>query len=1253
MKRFISALAFCSLLLVLLSFILFPPTSAKENTLMALLNLPAPPPPNPLVTGASRERDPKFYDLHRPPSDDAPIADLIDYWTRLSSGYRNALYYNPTPSDRTIERLTAEMSRRPALAGELLKILPDTPATVNAIRALYDQSLTAENGLGRDQQKELREWLKFNSPQFSGDLERIAAPTVDENGYVDLVNENNLLALTKHDFDKARPILDRMYADTSQPVTRVLATWALYENAMSSGALGDVERYRSELMRLVEDRTESEGVRDKANDALTHGRDFPGRDEWTISLFEDETLVNMPRFTMLTTLIMYSPPEKFVPKMIELIERSSNKTVRSAAVANLLVALNRGVNSEMERQIIMALLPWLEDPKWLENARPDAAGFADTSRGAVVQKLSDVKIPESVPGLIEVLNETEKRTIPYGANVAANSNMNSNVVPRLDRLTMIGGPNTNAKKPNGVEVLSYPYRDAAVAALKKQADARAIPALRRLLPEGEGYERGNVVGALLASGGFSVADQLAALETAAKGVRDDIDAEEAIAGGADSNTVYERRYLLDGSNANVKRAPTVAEINALLGQQLLQQDTISDELARGIVDRIEALDTKDGKMAAAYRRMILRWQNSAINLLLLRDVKRDIADIETILRLLSQRKHLRETMSSDVADLRNGKPAAIGIAGCLLEDAYDYAPMLESANAETKTALLACARLIRAPLPIASVAANLSSTDKMLVIAAERYLESEDSVEARNIVLGRHPGEAKILGATSAFFVEGVSHPSSSQLWELYKSIGNNALYNGWAGSGNDEALAKKEERLREEAKKDDTLVGVYAYQDSYVRIYKDRTVFSWDEDDSRYRERPLTKYEFDELKAYLETNRVDELPPFLSCGGEYCEARELVMLGRNGGRRVYMNGEPGEFFAGLDKYFADLKKTPATLKYALSREIPGLELLLATDDLNVETVWKEAADLRVAASLTSARKAVDKAIDNVEEEAAEDGEDFDYEAREAKRSAIRDKRQYEGFGWYSVSNGQATTSTQPPLVTFIPLRDSHSVQPTAEQWKTRAGDVEIRTSGEGLFKLSRGRLTKVRPGSYGQAVITPNGRWAVAAKSTDDGPGIVRVDLVTSREFPVELEGYGNRQPVAYIPTLKKILVVRSQYYDYDHDWHEDGARTDPSPEAMILIDAATGATQPIAGEFRPLAQQTFRPLQKAAKLNEFWAAIPDFEKNETEIGVFETKTFGWTPVLKVPKIAFNSMATWVDEAGNKVYFVYRGHLLALPLRK
>jgi len=1255
MKRFISALALCSGLLVLLSLFLFPPAAAKENLMIVLLNFPAPPPPNPLVAG-SRVRDEKFYRKSNVPPDGAPISDLLDYWGTQNSQHQ-ALRYTPEMSDKVYERIKREIEKAPNLLPGYLNVFKDKPGAGEFVKEMYDREGTG-GAYNKDSRRMIKEWLTFNSSYFSSDLARLASGVSDTGEYV--TNQEELLALATVDYDKAQPIIDRLNAESSGKTSRVLAKWAQYRHAIASGSTGDADRYRDELKAIVEDRSALPGMRDLAMDALASEKEWPGRDEWYFSLLSDETLaelkVNGNVHTGLTTLILVSPDEKYVAKMIELAA-SDNVWVRSAAVRNLVTRLETG-----GPEVVKALLPWLEDPKW--------AGDSDNSRQTLVRKLSEFEIAESVPGLIKVLDEKQTQRRPYyganAANMAANasrypsSNANAAVAnamaSALNAISAAGNRLPANTTAGDVEYTTYPFRYMGVLALGKQKDGRAVQPLRRILmlPEGENYERGNIVGAILASGGFSIAEQLAALETSAKGVRDEITAEENAAAANSSFNTYSA-YNSPALYANAVnapqpgRAPTAAEINSLLGEQLVRSETISDELARGIVDRVEYLDTRDAKLAAAYRRMILNWKNAAINILLLRDVKRGIADSDAILRLLSQRKELREKQSGDVADLRNGKPAAIGIASCIFEDAGDYLPILESGDTESKIALLACARLIRAQLPVAEVAKHLASKNDILAMAAERYLESEDSIEARNFVLAKHPGEAKILGATSAFFPEGVTASYSQQLWALYQSIGNDMLYNGWSGSGNDPELEKIGKDLREEIQDDDKLAGVYAYERNYIRIYGDRIIYSWDEDDSRYRERPLTKPEFDEIKAYLAANKVDELPPFLSCGGEYCEARELIMLGRAGGRRIYMNGDPGEFFIDLDKYFERLRAQPATLKYALSRKIPGLELLLATDDLHAETVWKEGADLRFAASETATRKKVESELEEMEE--MPEGDD---PTPANKIEQAREKRQYEGFGWYSLSESGASPSSQPPTVEFIPLRDGHGVQPADDQWKARFAGVEIRASADGLFKLARGRLTKVRPGNYRNVLVTPNGAWAVAAKWDDNaGPVVVRVNLATGKEFPVEIEGYGEHRAVAYITTLGKVLIAR-QPFEYEYSSGDtDEVPADVDPEGMFLLDAATGTQSPIAGEFRPLAQQTFRPLQKAAKPNEFWAAMPDPKDQATEIGIYDTKTFGFDIIMRIPKIRFNSMSMYVDEPAARVYFVYRGHLLALPLKR
>jgi hypothetical protein len=53
----------------------------------------------------------------------------------------------------------------------------------------------------------------------------------------------------------------------------------------------------------------------------------------------------------------------------------------------------------------------------------------------------------------------------------------------------------------------------------------------------------------------------------------------------------------------------------------------------------------------------------------------------------------------------------------------------------------------REPLPVEKVGASLKSPDKLLALAAERYLESEDGAAARKLILDLHPSEALILGA--------------------------------------------------------------------------------------------------------------------------------------------------------------------------------------------------------------------------------------------------------------------------------------------------------------------------------------------------------------------------------------------------------------------------------------------------------------------------------------------------------------------------
>ncbi len=1241
---------------------------AKEDIVLQLLNMPAPPPPNPLVS-VSAIRDESFYNPSKPPKDDAPIEDLIEYWSRQSSGYE-VLRYNPRPSSRVVGRLMAEVRANPGESLRFLNIFHDDPDAVRMLRDIYDAG-SGNNSLKPDALSALKEWLVDNSPHFPDELERKAARYATSGEYVS--NHYDMLALTRQDWNRAAPIVNRSYNDRSSPVARVGAMWALYRHALDEDSMGDIDRYRDELKAVVEDRSATAGMRDLAFDALVAEKDWAGRDEWYYSLLGDETLadvrVNGSSYTGLTTLILYSPAEKYRDKMIDLA-KSDNKTIKNAAVRNLVVLFRRGSDEAITR----ALLPWLTDADWASTS--DEAG-----RQAVVRALAEYKIPESVPGLIHLLNEKpskeeiearsemlRQREAMMGSlanTTATNTNsaftvsnttvFSSNAAASAAWATNAARSAVNAAISGMYSEDRYPYRYSALSALAKQADMRAVPALRRLLNTTADYERTMVIHAMITSGGFTIPEQVDALVAVVK-------AGDTLPNFATSSNANVANYGY-GSNHVQTRQLSVQES---IGSRLLQMDTVGDDLVRAVIDRMDLLERRDPETAEGLRNIVQGWDGPAVNMMMLRDLKNGKSNREAVIKLLANRKELREKQPNDVFDLRKGNPIAIGLAGCILEDTNDMASLLNGGNIASTTAMLACARLVRAELPVAAITPLLKSTDRGLALAAERYLLSEDSPAARTAVFALYPNGAKITGASTYF--EGEPGPSKG-LWEtfgeLFASVSPYyASVDYPAGAfypGDFEAL---EERLQEEVIEDKELLGVYSYENFNVRIYADRAVFSIQEDDARHRERVLTTEEFDYLKGLLAYHKVDELPPFLSCGE--CEPKQLLMLGRNGGRRVFVKSvKMPELFAGLDGFFADMSRSQLKLKYTASKELPGLEVLFADDNLAAESVWKNGPEIRLLITNRATRERVQKEIGQAVEQAAETDEPTENTEGRPETNPwllgeqLKTKREYEGIEWFGLNNellaGQVPA---PPGFDVPPVRDALSVEPEYERWKARAGDVEIRADEQGLYKVSGGTITKIKPGYYSYPMVSPNGRWVIVNKYDEEHRnGLVRINLQTGREFPIELADQRADMGIVFIPSINRFLIG-SMIYNYEDRHHEyegedetedDFSRPVYIPESFLLLDPETGSFTKAPGEYRPLSHQSFRQLQPTGKPNEFWAAMPNEGKNETVVGIYNAAVFGFKPVLKVPKIQFDSLDMWVDQG--KVYFVYKGHLLAAPL--
>ena len=1195
-----------------------------------LLDSPAPAPPNEAVDALSKlkERTEEFYSDDNVPPDDAPIEDLLDYWAKQAEGY-SRLQYQLKPSAATAARILEACEEDPKKLDTYLSVLPSDSATAAAVKNIYDNHLQ-DKAVEPYTRNRAKEWLKYNSDAYVDELVREAQKITDRDNYVQNTHQDILLALAKVDWNAARPIVERLENDLSQPYSQTLARWVQYKHALDTDDSGAAENYRRMLQDIVENKTAAWAQRDLAMDALAISGDWKGRDEWYVSLLEDETLLTIQDNgnTGLTTLIAASPPKKWTEKMLELV-KSSNLAVRSAAVRNLMNSSDRG-----RKDVLEVLLPWLADASW---AKPSRNG----ERGQYITALAEGDLPESVPGLISiVMNEEEFRTTAIGA-------------------------------------------------LIKYKDIRAVPALKFALSLEENLEaRSIIVQALIASGGFSDDEQMSGLEAYAKLVSTPEGLEQF-------NSYLYRDYHEGTDDENDKSAQKTLPLQIVVGKIVGEQEEPTDGLVVRAIARVKTLRRTNPPVAATLTEIMQRWKGRAIYAEILRQIRDGEADAETILSVLAKRKDVREKVYDELAMLRGASGTARGIGACLIEDENDFLSILNQTDADARTAMLACARLLRVKLPVAEVGAFLDNPNKLLALAAERWLESEDGIEARKLVLAKHPNEAVILGARQAFVPYGKTFESKS-LDAVFESVNGLPF---WSLPFSE--MKKSEERLRGELKTNPDLTAVYAILpesnsgQQIIRVYKDKIVFTFEEDTARYLEKTLTAKEFESFYDFLIANKIDSLPPFNDfC--EECESSEFVMFGRSGGRRVFLRSANDEkkVVGKLREYFESFKKENLKLNYCLSDKIKGLEILLSDENLTARAVWKKDGDLRVLVEDKSERARIEKDLAELQQNIFKtETEDENPAQRQAQYLTFMKKRaemMFAHFSWRGLQNGKpGAVAAQPSEVPFLgktaPYSPEIPISNLTPDWQVRAGNVEIRT-GElyegGLYKIvNSSNPVKIKEGFYANPIVTADGKWAIATKAENnwnEPKTVVRVNLQTGREYKISVAPSDAFYPIAFVGSQNKVLLYRGRgsfirsgepiaettegenaaveaMERIASRYGRANAKPNPSPKTAeyYLFDPATGVAQLIKGEFRPLIQQLVRPLQPTGKPGEFWAAIFDAKTKSTDIGRYDEKTFVFQPLAAIPDINLSSMDVWIDEKEAKIYFVYLGHLLALPLGK
>jgi hypothetical protein len=1130
-----------------------------ENTARELLDRPAPPPrllsaePNTDDVG----RSDTFFDPQTPPPDNAPLADLIDYWQHaltLDSAIR------PRPTDAVRERLLTASEADPQILDEFLPFLPEGKDTADRVVRIY-QTVADDENVPAAWRAQVGNWLKFNSTFFLNDLIADSRQVKDKPGGVQ--NEAALDALAKLDPQSAKPILLALVQPGQIRVSTLATAWLL-RIAVADYDDENQAKYVRRLRAIAVDRSLPAKARDAAIDGLLNV-EWDGRDSWYRNQFANPDLVDLSEGTAVFSPLLaplMQDPDRWIPVLSELVQYG-DRDERSNA-GNCLV---RFVNANPRREAILPLLPWLKDRRVL---RIDPA-----ARTAFIYRLGQVDVPEAAEGLAWVV------------------------------------------------YLERENRRAAAFALKRHPSPLAIGPLRsalRALREEE--DRPMILDALIACGGLSNDEQFGAVKAFARKL-----------------TTPEGR---EAANAKPEPGkPGLSETEAL-GKFLAPRSEISDAVATAVLEEAETLRQTDRALSDALLEVARNWQVASVDLDLFRRIRNGTAGADMIVDTLKRRGRLTPAGVNALQYLIGAGGFASAVAALLSSDETQADHILGGTKSEPKIALLACARLTQARLPIGEVGELLKSRVELVAFAAEQYLLVEDSAEARAQLWRRYPLQAYVTGwrensrpdRTGDFpFMDIIEHDFQNEVLAAGAPADNvpREVY----------ALFDKERR-----------------PSRILRVYRDRAVYVRNETVARYRERTITVNELAAFRKFVAARGLTVTGPQFALCGKDCQNVGFLAMNRGGARRTLIRAAAPDLASLFNQF--DLLGVNARTRYRFENTFPGVEVLIDDPTQEVVDVWQAGSDLRVRIERP---KNLDQSEQEVAEKyiaALESGSSGSVEGRTLRfrlNQISRGRR-----AWYNLREGKLIPNAGRPAA--ILSGDESDLDLDLSDFDLKLNSrIGLATAGTrtvlaveaspawGLWE-KRGTLrpqliTGAAP--YRDPVVSPQGDWAVATRvfassvrtfaGTDQ---LVRVNLATEEAFPVDLPLSDRIDAIAYLPSRGKFLVRV--------------ARAVQTPEetvvsAFYLVEPITGLVEPVRGDFEPLMYLSNRMLQPTSNPGEYWAAIPDLGSLRTEVGRYDVKNFTFHPIMTIPYVAFDSQSMWVDEPNGKLLIAYDGQLVRMPL--
>lgn len=658
----------------------------------------------------------------------------------------------------------------------------------------------------------------------------------------------------------------------------------------------------------------------------------------------------------------------------------------------------------------------------------------------------------------------------------------------------------------------------------------------------------------------------------------------------------------------------------------------TDVLAKALIRRlIELRQVKKLDLAEALEARVSLWPTPSSTELLAERLRAGRVNARWLWHLFS----VNTLPTAALGVVRDLPPNTDAVVAVLLRDETHMRRVLEGSSQEAQAMLLACARLRRASLPLDVVAHLLDSKHILCARAAERYLEAEDSPQARATLQGRFKGEARILGARMS---HDPGHYSYGSLDDIQNTLRKQVL----AAKGTLEIHA---------------LLSSGYWGDVgqvWVEIENEKATLVNDQGSGRHRTRALTAAELAEFRSYLSLHRIDDLPPLtlpVDDGIQY----EYVHLTAEGGRRVFMNN-PGTYSGGLRghgsrfapgqaeesdvndsvyvclvKLFEKLMEDKSTMKvaYRAATPIPGLKILIPLEQKRIGAVMAHHGVLMVNTGGRDDEKqrwmvAMEDVTQSQGNEQTWDGPDLSL----PNGGFSKDFQSYDHLvkaPWLTATSGGHVRSA---------VRNKDNVPGL---WLCRE-----KQEPELIVK-----------GSFAWPITSLDGQWIVAARmlgeSWAEPNDMVRIHVATREIIPLQLAPADDFSSITRLPHSGKILVSRHR------DESAPGIEPQAGPDKAEhhLLDPATGELQRVRGEFAPLHDETWRPLQPTSEPGIVWASITTLERGNIQgvaLGRYDLRTFSFTKVMDVPHWHVSSMDFWVDEKTRTVFLAH-GDLLSFPL--